>query len=107
MSRLLQICNSYEVFLTAYAHVLDIWFTARISYNYGKEEVREKTIWWYQEHKAVMLKKALQVLDTSRELWLLYLHEKNDLTALKKDIDTTVKEHKLCSVPFALVYTNI
>ena len=54
-----------------------------------------------------MFKKALQVLNTSRELWLLYSHEKINLVALKQAIDTAIKAKKKKVIPYALVYTNI
>ena len=49
----------------------DIWFTILLGFNEDEEELLENTRWWFQENKCVMYRKPLQVLNTSRELWLL------------------------------------
>ena len=85
----------------------NIWFTACIGYDEDEDKVRENTMWWYQENKAVMFKKALQILSMTRELWLLYSQEKIDLFVLKKAINDMASKKSLFTVPYVLVYTNI
>ena len=85
----------------------NIWFTALIGHDEPVHELLENTTWWFQENRSNIYQKKLQVLDTNKELWLLFLHGKMDLTALKEAIDQLIKTKKWDFVPFALTYTNI
>ena len=84
-----------------------VWFTTLIGYNEDEEEVLDNTKWWYQENNCVMFRKALQVLDTSRELWLMFSHDKINIKSLKESIDDTISSKGYQKVPFALVSANI
>ena len=85
----------------------DIWFTTLLGYNEDDEELVDNTRWWYQEKKSVMYRKPLQVLDTSRELWLLYSHEKMNLSSLQEAMNAEIARKNYPSVPFALTHSNI
>ena len=85
----------------------DIWFTVLLGYNDDDDELLENTRWWFQDNKGVMYRKALQVLDTSRKLWLLYSHEKMNLTSLKNAMDEFIATKHYPSIPFALTNSNI